>query len=142
MKIRRITATLAATCLLGIILTAGCSGAGGAATNVKACSVSELKANPEAYLGNVSITGTAARVHAEDGVIQIADEKACCAFYLFVPFTDAQRDKLGSKRLYQGTLPAAGASITADAELTKTKEGYLLEVRSIRAGDGVLIVMT
>ena len=141
MKIRRITATLAAACLLGIILTAGCSGTGGAATNAKACSVSELKANPEAYLGNVSITGTAARVYAEDGVIQIADEKACCAVYLFVPFTEAQRDKLGSTRLYRGTLPAVGASITADAELTKAERGYVLEVRSVRVGDGVLVAM-
>ncbi len=141
MEIRRTTATLAVACLLGSALLAGCSDTGGATAASKACGVSELKANPDAYLGSVSITGKAARVYAEDGVIQIADEKACCAFYLFVPFTEVQREKLGSRRLYQGTLPEVGASITADAELTKKEEGYVLEVRSIRAGDGVLIAM-
>jgi hypothetical protein len=137
---------LAAAGLLGVALLAGCSDTGGAAASKaalsgKACGVSELKANPDAYLGSVTVTGKASRVFAEDGVIQIADEKACCAVYLFVPFTEAQRDKLGSKRLYQGTLPEIGASITADAELTKREEGYVLEVRSIRSGDGMLIAM-
>ncbi len=146
MKIPRIPAILAAACVLGVALLAGCSDTGGAtaskaAPGGKVCGVSELKANPDAYLGSVTITGKAARVFAEDGVVQIADEKACCAVYLFVPFTEAQRQKLGSSRLYQGTLPEIGASITADAELTKKEEGYVLEVRSIRAGDGTLIAM-
>jgi len=112
-----------------------------AATSGSSCGVSELKANPEKYLGPVSITGRAAKVYAEDSVVEIADEKACCAVYLFVPFTEAQRTKLGTTNLYSGTLPAVGAEITADAELTKMEKGYMLQVKQIRSGDAVLVAM-
>ncbi len=105
------------------------------------CGVSALKANPEKYLGDLSVSGRAAKVYPADSVVEIADEKACCALYLFVPFTEAQRVKLGAEHLYQGTLPQVGAEITADAELTKVDQRYVLKVKRIRSGDNVLVAM-
>ena len=134
---------------LALLITAtGCSSEATSSTpetiaagSGTSCGVSELKANPEKYLGPISITGKAARVFPGDGVVEIADEKACCAVYLFVPFTEEQRTKLSAEHLYTGTLPAVGVMITADAELTKVAEGYMLQVKEIRSGDAVLVAM-
>jgi hypothetical protein len=137
-------------CACGLALTAGCSDqqtptpanfATAAPTDGSTCGVSALKANPDKYLGDVTITGRAAKVYPADSVVEIADEKACCAVYLFVPFTEAQRAKLGAEDLYQGTLPAVGAQITADAKLKKVEKGYMLKVKEIRAGETVLVAM-
>ncbi len=131
-------------------LTAGCSSnqtpvpakfATAAETDGATCGVSALKANPDKYVGELSISGRAAKVFSEDSVIELADEKACCAVYLFVPFTEAQRAKLGVENLYAGRLPAVGAEIIADAELKKEEEGYMLTVKQIRSGDRVLVAM-
>jgi hypothetical protein len=139
-----------AVCTLGLTLTAGCSDqqtpipasfATAAPTDGSTCGVSALKANPEKYLGDVTVSGRAAKVYPADSVVELSDEKACCAVYLFVPFTEAQRNKLGAEDLYQGTLPTVGAQITADAELKKVEGGYMLKVKEIRAGETVLVAM-
>ena len=141
---------IAGALALTAVLTTGCSDqqapvpssfATAAPTDGTTCGVSALKANPDQFLGELSVSGRAAKVYPKDSVIEIADEKACCSVYLFVPFTEAQRAKLGAQNLYAGTLPAVGTEITADAELTKVEQGYMLRVKEIRSGDTVLVAM-
>ncbi len=101
--------------------------------------VSELKGNPDKYLGNVRVTGLAGNVFPTDGVIEIADAKACCAIYLLVPFGDSQKSKLGAVNLYKGEMPQKGQEIEAEGLLQKGANGYSFVVSKVLSNKKVLI---
>ena len=90
--------------------------------------VSVLKANPDKYLGPVVVKGMTGQVYANDGVVEIGDQKGCCNLYLFVPFTDEQNQKLRAESLYQGEFPAPGTPLEVECVLSKVDEGYRLDV--------------
>ena len=52
----------------------------------KVVGLSEVKANPEEFLGRVTITGKTGNAYPDQGVLEIVDEKACCNLFLSVPF--------------------------------------------------------
>jgi hypothetical protein len=110
------------------------------AAGLEICGVSKVKNNPEQYLGNIKISGKAAKIYPNDGVIEIADAKACCAIYLMVPTTDAQKDKLGVANLYQGTFPQKGQDIIAEGLLEKTTDGYAFIVSKVTSNDAKVLV--
>ena len=83
----------------------GCTDKSTASAPVQQVGVSAVKANPDQYLGQITITGLAGNIYPDDGVFEIADEKACCAIYLFTPFQEKQKESLGTNALYKGSLP-------------------------------------
>ena len=130
---------LAALVALALVVVAGCNDNEASAKPAVTVGVSEVKGNPDKYLGNVKVTGKAGNVFPGDGVVEIADAKACCAVYLFVPFTDAQNEKFQTPSLYQGTFPEVGADIAVTGVLSKNDNGYVLEVGTIQSGEKTLI---
>ena len=130
---------LSALVSLALVVVAGCNDNPTSTKPAVTVGVSEVKGNPDKYLGNIKVTGKAGNVFPEDGVVEIADAKACCAVYLFVPFTKAQNEKFNTESLYQGTFPEIGADISVTGVLSKNDKGYVLEVSSIQSGDATLI---
>ncbi|HSH69609.1 MAG TPA: hypothetical protein VK997_06805, partial [Deferrisomatales bacterium] len=102
--------------------------------------VSKVKANPAGFLGKVTITGMTGNAYPDQGVVELADEKACCNLFLFVPSTEAQRTKLeASGGLYGGTYPSRGQPLEAHGVLKETAEGYAFEVSKLTSGGEVLL---
>jgi hypothetical protein len=133
-------AALAAVMALSLVTFTGCSDKQQAPTGPSVTvDVAAVKANPDKYLGNVKITGKAGNVFPGDGVVEIADAKACCSLYLFVPFTDAQNEKFNTSSLYKGTFPKVGSDISVTGVLSKNDTGYVMEVVTIQSGGTTLI---
>lgn len=128
--------------VVAVVLTA-LGGAGFAAyTNLvaaKEVTVSNLKGNPANYLGRIEVTGKAGRVYADQGVIEMVDEKACCSVYLTVPQNDEQGKALKTADRFSGRFPAQGDAITAVGELSQNADGYFIRVKEVRSGSAKLI---
>jgi hypothetical protein len=101
--------------------------------------VSTLKNQPHLYLGDVTVKGVASRILSEEGVIEIADEKACCSIYLLTPVNEGQPSKLKVSELYNGRYPAKGAQITASVTLRKEAEGYRFVVSRVQQDGHTLL---
>ena len=105
----------------------------------RAVGVSELKANPERNVGKVEVRALAGRTDPANGLLEIADEKACCALLLDVPFTEDQRTRLRSEHLYRGVLPDKGTPLEVLGTLGRLGAGYTFTVdRVSSAGKAVI----
>lgn len=111
----------------------------GVANAAKVAGVSKIKNNPAQFVGRVQITGKVGNVFADQGVVEIVDEKACCNLFLTVPFTPAQQNELGTASLYGGTLPTKGQALEAHGVLEETSEGYVFVVSKLTSGSETLI---
>ena len=118
---------------------AGLAAVSGVFAGPQEVTVSNVKGNPAAYLGKVSITGKAGAVHSEKGVIEMVDEKACCSIYLLVPFTAGQQKELQSESLFQGDWPQQGQPLVAIGEVSQTDKGYALDVSEVQSGGRTLL---
>lgn len=118
---------------------AGIAAVSGVFAGHQEVTVSNVKGNPAAYVGKVSITGKAGTVLADKGVIEMVDEKACCAIYLLVPTTAEQQKELRGEALYQGDWPREGQPLTAVGEIGKNDQGYTLNVSEVQSGGRVLM---
>jgi len=101
--------------------------------------VSALKAQPDLYLGDLTIKGVASKIFSDEGVIEISDEKACCSIYLLTPFNEGQQSKLKVSELYNGRYPAPRAQITASGTLRKEAEGYRFVVSKLQQDGHTLL---
>ena len=106
----------------------------------KVVGVSKVKANPAGFLGKVTITGQTGKAYADQGVVEMVDEKACCNLFLFVPSTEEQRAKLKAPEgLYDGTYPSQGQPLEAHGELKEVEDGYVFEVSKLTSDGQVLV---
>lgn len=101
--------------------------------------VSKVKANPERYVGTMTMTGLTGRTDADQGLLEIADEKACCTLLLAVPFTEEQQARVKAASRYAGTLPTKGAPLEVLGTLRQEKEGYSFTVSRVSSGGKVII---
>ena len=101
--------------------------------------LSKLKANPERYVGKVKVIALAGRTDANQGLLEIADEKACCTLVLEVPLTAVQQSKLKSEYLYAGAMPEKGAQLEILGTLRQVGAGYSFKVTRVNSGGKVLI---
>ncbi len=125
-----------------VALVLGAAGFGvyyGVAGATKVAGVSKVKNQPAQYLGKLQITGLVGKVYADQGVVEIVDEKACCNVFLLVPFTAQQQAALGNTPLYTGTLPAKGQALEAHGVLSETAEGFAFEVTKLTSGGETLV---
>ena len=101
--------------------------------------VSKVKANPERYVGKLKILGLTGRTDANQGLLEIADEKACCTLVLDVPLTTEQRALHKSESLYTGTLPEKGTPLEILGTLRQVGAGYTFKVTRVSSGGKVII---
>ena len=101
--------------------------------------LSKLKANPERYVGKVKVIALAGRTDANQGLLEIADEKACCTLVLEVPLTAEQQAVLKSEFLYAGAMPEKGAQLEILGTLRQVGAGYSFKVTRVNSGGKVLI---
>jgi len=101
--------------------------------------LSKLKANPEQFVGKVKVIALAGRSDASQGLLEIADEKACCTLVLAVPFTSEQRTRQKSEHLYAGVLPEKGAPLEVLGTLSQEGAGYSFEVTSVSSGGKAIV---
>ena len=101
--------------------------------------LSKLKANPERYVGKVKVIALAGRTDANQGLLEIADEKACCTLVLEVPFDAQQQALLKSEHIYSGALPEKGTPLEVLGTLSQQGAGYSLRVTSVNSGGKVII---
>jgi hypothetical protein len=101
--------------------------------------LSKLKANPERYVGKVKVIALAGRTDANEGLLEIADEKACCTLVLEVPLSAGQQSKLKSEYLYAGAMPEKGAQLEILGTLRQVGAGYSFKVTRVNSGGKVLI---
>lgn len=102
-------------------------------------SVSAVTANPEKFLGKLTLTGVVATVFPEENVFVIADSSACCQIPVLVPFTSGQQALLELNTLYTGALPQEGEEVTVSGTLKKEQGYYLLDVEQVARGGQVII---
>jgi hypothetical protein len=121
------------------VTAAGFAAVSGVFAGPQEVTVSAVKGNPGAYVGKVSITGLAGTVHTDKGVIEMVDEKACCAIYLLVPTTAGQQQELQIESLYQGDWPQKGQPLVALGEIRKTDKGFSLDIAEVQSGGRVLL---
>ena len=125
-----------------IIAAAVLVGAAGLAWSFSApegVGVSKVKANPERYVGKLKILGLAGRTDANQGLLEIADEKACCTLVLDVPLTTEQQALHKSESLYAGTLPEKGTPLEILGTLRQVGAGYAFKVTRVSSGGKVII---
>jgi len=101
--------------------------------------LSKLKANPERHVGKVKVIALAGRTDASQGLLEIADEKACCTLVLEVPFTAEQQARLKSEHLFAGGLPEKGAPLEILGTLSQQGAGYSLTVTRVNSGGKAII---
>jgi hypothetical protein len=101
--------------------------------------LSKLKANPERYVGKVKVIALAGRTDANKGLLEIADEKACCTMVLEVPLTTEQQTRQKSEHLYAGTLPEKGAPLEIVGTLRQVGAGYSFRVIRVTSGGKEII---
>lgn len=101
--------------------------------------LSKLKANPERYVGKVKVIALAGRTDANQGLLEIADEKACCTMVLQVPLTTEQQTMLQSEFRYAGALPEKGAQLEILGTLRQVGAGYSFKVTRVNSAGKVII---
>ena len=101
--------------------------------------LSKLKANPERYVGKVKVIALAGRTDANQGLLEIADEKACCTLVLEVPFNAEQQARLKSEHLYSGAMPEKGAPLEILGTLRQAGAGYSFKVTRVDSGGKAII---
>lgn len=105
----------------------------------EAVGLSKVKANPERYVGKVMMTGLTGRTDANQGLLEIADEKACCTLVLEVPFTADQQALRKAAHRYAGRLPEKGTPLEVLGTLRQAGAGYTFTVTRVTSGGEVLI---
>ena len=125
--------------ILAAVVVCGGTGLAWSLSAPEAVGLSKLKANPEQYVGKVKVIALAGRTDANQGLLEIADEKACCTLVLDVPLTTEQQALHKSESLYAGTLPEKGTPLEILGTLRQVGAGYSFKVTRISSGGKVII---
>lgn len=121
------------------VVVVGAAGLAWSLSSPEGVGLSKVKANPERYVGKLKIIGLAGRTDASQGLLEIADEKACCTLVLEVPLTAEQQTRQKSEFLYAGTLPAKGTPLEILGTLRQAGAGYSFKVTRVSSGGKVII---
>ena len=121
------------------VAVVGAAGLAWSLSSPEGVGVSKVKANPERYVGKLKIIGLAGRTDANQGLLEIADEKACCTLVLEVPLTTEQQTRHKSEFLYAGTLPEKGTPLEILGTLRQVGAGYSFKVTRVNSGGKVII---
>lgn len=107
--------------------------------------ISEVTADPQAFLGDLTLTGLVGSINAEEGVIFLVDDGGCCQIPLLLPLTQEQLARLNEypdiemDELYSGAMPAIGDSIAATGTWVFDSGFYDLKVDEVTR-DGETII--
>lgn len=121
------------------VAVVGAAGLAWSLSSPEEVGISKVKANPERYVGKLKMIGLAGRTDANQGLLEIADEKACCTLVLAVPFTAEQQVRNKSESLYAGTLPEKGTPLEILGTLRQAGEGYSFKVTRVSSGGKMII---
>ena len=127
------------TIIVTVVVLVAAAGLAWSLSTPEGVGLSKLKANPERYVGKVKVIALAGRTDANQGLLEIADEKACCTLVLEVPLTAGQQSKLKSEYLYAGAMPEKGAQLEILGTLRQVGAGYSFKVTRVNSGGKVLI---
>jgi hypothetical protein len=125
--------------ILAAVVVCGGTGLAWSLSAPEAVGLSRLKANPEQYVGKVRMTALAGRNDASQGLLEVADEKACCTLVLDIPFTREQQATRKTTQLYAGALPEKGTPLEVLGTLSRMGAGYAFTVERISSGGKVLV---
>jgi hypothetical protein len=125
--------------VLAAVVVCGGAGLAWSLSAPEAVGLSKLKANPEQYIGKVRMTALAGRNDAGQGLLEVADEKACCTLVLDVPFTTEQQARRKAAHLYAGVLPDKGTPLEVLGTLNRVGAGYAFTVERISSAGKVLL---
>lgn len=125
--------------IIAAAVLVGAAGLAWSFSSPEGVGVSKVKANPERYVGKLKILGLAGRTDANQGLLEIADEKACCTLVLDVPLTAEQQALHKSEFLYAGTLPEKGTPLEILGTLRQVGAGYAFKVTRVSSGGKVII---
>ena len=125
--------------ILAAVVVCGGAGLAWSLSSPEAVGLSKLKANPEQYVGKVRMIALAGRNDASQGLLEVADEKACCTLVLDVPFTTEQQAARKAAHRYAGALPEKGAPLEVVGTLSRIGAGYAFTVERISSGGTVLV---
>ena len=121
------------------VVLVGAAGLAWSLSSPEGVGLSKLKANPERYVGKVKVIALVGRTDANQGLLEIADEKACCTLVLEVPLTTEQQAQHKSEFLYAGTLPEEGTPLEILGTLRQVGAGYSFKVTRVSSGGKVII---
>jgi len=121
------------------VVLVGAAGLAWSLASPEGVGLSKVKANPERYVGKLKIIALAGRTDANQGLLEIADEKACCTLVLEVPLTVEQQTRMKSEYRYAGALPEKGASLEVLGTLRQAGAGYAFKVTRVNSGGKVII---
>lgn len=125
--------------IIAAAVLVGAAGLAWSFSSPEGVGVSKVKANPERYVGKLKILGLTGRTDANQGLLEIADEKACCTLVLDVPLTTEQQALHKSEFLYAGTLPEKGTPLEILGTLRQVGAGYTFKVTRVSSGGKVII---
>jgi hypothetical protein len=123
----------------GAVILLAAAGVAWSLSSPEPVGVSKVKGDPAGHVGKLMMTANAGRSDAEAGLLEVADEKACCTLVLAVPFTAEQQAALKTGARYEGTLPDAGAPLEIAGTLRKVGDAYSFDVNRIKSGGKVII---
>jgi hypothetical protein len=127
------------TIIATVVVLVAAAGLAWSLSTPEGVGLSKLKASPERYVGKVKVIAVAGRTDANQGLLEIADEKACCTLVLEVPLTAEQQTTLKSAYRYAGALPEKGAQLEILGTLRQVGAGYSFKVTRVNSGGKVLI---
>lgn len=122
-----------------VVVLVAAAGLAWSLSATEAVGLSKLKANPEQYVGKVKVIALAGRTDANQGLLEIADEKACCTIVLEVPLNAEQQTMLKSEFRYAGALPEKGERLEILGTLRQVGAGYSFKVTRVSSGGKVII---
>lgn len=125
--------------IFAAVFLAAAAGLTWSLSSAEAVGVSKVKGNPGQYVGKLKMIGLAGRTDARLGLLEVADEKACCTLVLEVPFTAEQQARAKSEHRYAGVLPEKGAPLEIEGALRQAGEGYAFKVTRVTSGGKVII---
>ena len=117
----------------------GAAGLAWSLSSPEGVGLSKMKANPERYVGKLKMIGLAGRTDANLGLLEVADEKACCTLVLEVPFTVEQQTQMKSEYRYAGALPAKGTPLEVLGTLRQVGAGYSFKITRVNSGGKAII---
>jgi hypothetical protein len=105
----------------------------------EAVGISEVSANPQQYLGKLTLSGIVGDVYPDDGVFVMVDGGGCCQIPALVPFNAEQQELLEMDTLYTGSLPATGDLVETKGTLLFEDGYYMYDVDTVTRNGQTII---
>lgn len=108
--------------------------------------VSDLTANPNQYLGKLTVSGSVAAAYPDEGVFVMVDAGGCCSLAIVVPMTEEQKTLLEQEAditlttLFTGAMPSTGSMVEVSGTLKREQNGmFLIDVDKVNSNGKSII---